>query len=525
MRPLVGGALLALVAGALFLSGLGAYPLLDPDEARHAEVAREMAAGHGVRALLLPTLELRPYREKPPGFYWLVTLAYGALGVSEAAARLPSAVAALLTVLVVYGWAVPRFGVPGALAAAAVLATSVGWVGLARFVNVDMTLTACVAIGVLAGLAWLERPDGRGAPLVPWIAAGLGTLVKGPIALVLTLGPLALAWALARPRPRPGLGRLVAGLAITAAIAAALWVPVGLLDASYVLHFAGTNVARLGAEAPHASPLWYYAVWLPALLLPWTLFVPAALARAARDARGRALLAWALFVPAVLTLARGKLATYALSALVPLALLIGPPLADAAVAEDDTRPTRSLRIAGWLGSAVLAAGAVGIVVAARFFPIGPARTLVAAAALAVAAGVLAWTTARRRAGLVPAAALATLLVLYPALVHLVAPAVARVQSDRDAAALIADAGAAPVLAFSALAPSLVFYLRTPLIWTEDTNLVRDLFARDEPVFLMTGRRHFARIEALLGERAHVWHTTRRRRLYANRPPPADGGPG
>jgi 4-amino-4-deoxy-L-arabinose transferase-like glycosyltransferase len=521
MRPLAGAALLAVVAAVLFFTGLGAYPLLDPDEGRHAEVAREMSAGDGVRALFLPTLELRPYREKPAGFYWLVTLAYGALGVSEAAARLPSAVAAFVTVLAVYAWALPRHGPYGALGAALVLATSVGWIGLARFVNVDMTLTACVAIGVLAGLAWLERPDGRRMPLVPWVAAGLGTLVKGPIALVLTLGPLALAWALARPRPRIGAARLLLGILTATAIAAALFVPVALLDPSYVRHFAGTNVARFGPDAPHASPVWYYAAWLPALLLPWTLFAPVVLARAIRGPTDRALVAWAVFVPAVMTLASGKLATYVLSALVPLALLIGPPLARAAVGDADGSE-RALRIAGWLGSASLAAGAVGVLVAARFFPIGAPGAAVLAATMAVAAAALAWTT-RRRAGLVPAAALVAMLVLYPALVHLVAPAVARVQSDRDAAALIAAVGPAQVLAYSALAPSLVFYLRTPVTWTEDTNLVRDLFARDEPVFLVTGRRHFARIESLLGERAHVWHETRRRRLYGNRPPPVDGG--
>ena len=524
MNRLAGGALLVLVAGTTFLTGLGWYPLLDPDEARHAEVAREMAAGHGVRALLLPTLELQPYREKPAGFYWLAALAYGALGVTEAAARLPSALAALATVLAVYWWAAPRYGVPGALGSALVLATSAGWYGLARFVNVDMTLTACIALGVLSGLAWLEHPEGRRAPLAPWIAAGLGTIIKGPIALVLVLGPLALAWAIGRPRPRVRDLRLASGLATSLAIAALLYVPVAILDESYVRHFAGTNVARLGAGAPHASPAWYYFAWLPALLLPWTLFAPAAAAGAARDPRSRVLLAWALFVPVVLTLAHGKLATYALSALVPLALLIGPPLAGAAIGAADLAGERALRIAGWLASGVLAAGGVGIVVAAQYFPIGTAAATFVTAMMLVAAAALAWTTLRRRAGLVPAVALATVLVLYPALVHVVAPAVACVQSDRDAAALITAAGSAPVLAFSARAPSLVFYLRAPVVWTEDARLVRDLFARDEPVFLVTGRRHFARIEELLGQRAHVWHATRRRRLYANRPAPADGGP-
>jgi 4-amino-4-deoxy-L-arabinose transferase-like glycosyltransferase len=524
MNRLGGAALLLLVAGATFLSGLGAYPLLDPDEARHAEVAREMAAGHGARALFLPTLELEPYREKPAGFYWLATLAYAALGVGEAAARLPSAIAALVTVLAVYWWAAPRYGIAGALGAALVLATTAGWYGLARFANVDMTLTACVALGVLSGLAWLEAPEGRRAPLAPWIAAGLGTIVKGPIALVLVLGPLALAWAIGRARPPLRDLRLPSGLATSLAIAALLYVPVAILDQSYVRHFAGTNVARLGAGAPHASPVWYYFAWLPALLLPWTLFAPAALPGAARDPRSRVLVGWALFVPVVLTLARGKLATYALSALVPLALLIGPPLAQAAVQSADATSPRALRMAGWLASVTLAAGGVGVVVAARYFPIGAAGTALTAAMMLLGAAVLAWTMLRRRAGLVPPVALVMLLALYPALVHVVAPAVARVQSDRDAAALIAAAGAAPVLAFSALAPSLVFYLRAPVVWTEDTRLVRDLFARDEPVFLVTGRRHFARIEELLGERAHVWHATRRRRLYANRPAPADGGP-
>ena len=95
-RAVGGAALLALVAGALFFQDLGRYPLLDPDEARHAEVAREMAAGHGLRRLFLPTLDLEPYREKPAGYYWLVALAYGALGVGEAAARAVSALSAAL---------------------------------------------------------------------------------------------------------------------------------------------------------------------------------------------------------------------------------------------------------------------------------------------------------------------------------------------------------------------------------------------------------------------------------------------
>src|SRR5882724_1435616 len=481
-RAVGGAALLALVAGGLFLQGLGRYPLLDPDEARHAEVAREMAAGHGLRRLFLTTLDLEPYPEKPAGYYWLVALAYGALGVGEAAARAVSALAALVAVLSLYAYALPRWGLPAALGAGAVAATSAGWFGPARYGNLDMTLTACVTVGVLGGLSWLERPAPRRAPLVPYVAAGLGLLVKGPLAVLLVAGPLALAALIQRPRPRVaelGLGR---GTLAVVALGALLYVPVGLLDASYLSAFAATHMRRLGSKSPHAGPIHYYLLWLPALLLPWTLFAPGPLRRAARDPARRPLLLWAVFVPAVLTLARGKLATYALSALAPLALLAGA------------------------GAALFAArGHLALSV----------RVLLAAAALGWAVGLLL-ALRRERVDLVPAAVLGAVLTLYPLGVRGVAPAVAALHSDREAARLIAGAGAAPVVAFGIHDPSLTFYLRAPVIHTEDTRLVRDLFAGDGLAFLVTGRRHFAQMEQLLGAQAHLWLETPRRRLYANR---------
>src|SRR5204863_2301579 len=103
-RAIAGGLLVAAVAGALFSQDLGRYPLWDPDEARHAEVAREMAVAHGWRRLLLPTFELQPYPENPPGHYCLVSLAYAGLGVGARAARAPSAAAAWLLVMALYAW-------------------------------------------------------------------------------------------------------------------------------------------------------------------------------------------------------------------------------------------------------------------------------------------------------------------------------------------------------------------------------------------------------------------------------------
>src|SRR5438094_26926 len=384
-RAIAGGVLLALVAGGLFFQDLGRYPLWDPDEARHAEIAREMAAAHGWRRLVLPTLELAPYREKPPGHYWLVSLAYTALGVDAGAARTPSAVAAWLLVMTLYAWTLPRAGVAGALGAGLVAATSAGWLGLARYANLDMTFTACVTLGVLAGLAWLERPPPRRPPFVPYVAAAAGTLVKGPLAVLLVAGPLGLAALTRRPRPT--------------------WRELGF--------------------------------------------------------------------------ARGIAA----------------------------------------GGAIVALAAAAAAVAARSYPV-PAlgRAAFATAALAWALALAASVLTGNRQHAVPLALLGAVVTLHPVFVRFAAPAVSALHSDHAMAQVLAQAGPAPVIAFGSQAPSLVFYLGTPVVHTEDPRLVRDLFEADAAAFVVTGRRHVAELEALLGPRGRLWYATPRRRLYANQPP-------
>jgi 4-amino-4-deoxy-L-arabinose transferase-like glycosyltransferase len=517
-----GGAAAVVAAGALlFCLGLGRYALWDPDEARHAEVAREMARGHGLRALVLPTLEFEPYREKPAPFYWLLGLAFAVGGVDEAAARGVSAVAALAGLLAVYAWARRRWDVETAVAAALVLATTGGWFTLARFVNLDMALTAIVVAGVLAGLAWLERPPPRRAPVAPWLATAAATLVKGPIGAALIAGPLALALAVHRPRPAWRELGLVRGTLGVLAVVAAYWTLVAAFDPQYAGRFLTTNLRRFGVgeRSPHAEPVWYYVAWLPALFLPWSLFAAGPLVRAARDPVRRPLVLWAAFVPALLTLARGKVATYALSALAPLALIVGPELWRT-VRDGAAEDPRALGVGGAVAVAALGAAAAAPFVARGRLPVPLAgAALIAALALGWAAA-LVQALRRGRVDVVPAAVLGAALTLYPAAAWFVMPAVSAVHSDREAARLVARGEPGPVVAFAARAPSLVFYLGAGVLRTEDLDLVADLFARDEPVYLVAGHRHFARIEDRLGAHAYLWHATPRRRLWANRPPPA-----
>src|SRR6059036_132860 len=83
----------------LYFHRLGALPLQDPDEPVYGQVAKEMAAGEG---WLTPHYNGRPWFDKPPLFYWLSAASVRALGPTEFACRLPSALLAVALVFLVY---------------------------------------------------------------------------------------------------------------------------------------------------------------------------------------------------------------------------------------------------------------------------------------------------------------------------------------------------------------------------------------------------------------------------------------
>ena len=82
------------LAGAIFFFHLGSYGLWEPDEARYAEIAREMLASGN---FIVPHLNYVPYIEKPPLLYWLEAMWMALMGVNELAARMTPALAALMS--------------------------------------------------------------------------------------------------------------------------------------------------------------------------------------------------------------------------------------------------------------------------------------------------------------------------------------------------------------------------------------------------------------------------------------------
>ena len=165
----------------LFFYRLGAPGLMDPDEGRYAEIAREFFV---LRDWLIPHLNLLPYLEKPPLVYWLTALSFKALGYTETAARLPSAVSALAGVFLAYGLGRALWGPGPGVLGALVLASAAGYVALGRILTLDMTFALWLNLGIGLGYLALSRGQAR---LWPWayLALALAVLTKGPVALVL----------------------------------------------------------------------------------------------------------------------------------------------------------------------------------------------------------------------------------------------------------------------------------------------------------------------------------------------------
>ena len=95
---------LLLAALLLFTINLGSLPLRDWDEGTVAQVAREIWQGKNSDwSWLFPTLNGKPYLNKPPLIHDLIAFCYSLGGVNEWTTRLPGAILTATSVPLLYG--------------------------------------------------------------------------------------------------------------------------------------------------------------------------------------------------------------------------------------------------------------------------------------------------------------------------------------------------------------------------------------------------------------------------------------
>ncbi len=463
-------AIVLIAAVAVLAFNLGGYPLIEPDEGRNAEVAREMAETNNY---VLPHLNGLPYLDKPVVFFAATAAVLEVLGPNEFAARLAPFLFGLATALLVGWFAAQRIDAEAGWVAAMATLTAPLMVGLSRTVIMD-TATSFFVVLALIGFFQavdirahhLERHSG-GPPwlrwtLLAWCAMALGVLTKGPVALAVPLlvaAPYAI-WRRASRAVWHPLG-LVALVGLVAP-----WVWAVSQEIPNFLHYVVVTEtwARMTSdELKRTEPIWFFLPVILAGTFPWWILAAAGAKSRARDPRlqrdpARVYLWLWLVVPLVFfSLSRGKQEQYVLPLVPAVALLVATAWSE--------RP-RGLRVAavcwGILGLIMVGAAVYGLPgLDSDRVPVDLAvRSAAGIGIVALVGGLLAWFSApvRRRLAVV---GLSVPLVGIPVGAAPVLEAVAESRSARGLARAVEPhiGPETDLLWVEAYAAGLSFYLR------------------------------------------------------------------
>ncbi len=345
-------ALLLLAFVLAYLLPLGFHGLWIPDETRYAQISQEML--HSGNWIAPHFMGLR-YFEKPAAGYWLIALGQQVFGENLFGVRVVSALASGLSVLLAYLLAGKIWNDPRKQFASALLLMSFGFVaGQAGYANLDPQFTLWTNLTLVA--FWYAVHSVGRARLAAWtvvgVACGMGFMTKGFLAWALPV-VIALPYMLWQRR----LAELFRFGPLAVVIAIALCLPWALAihqqEPDYWRYFFWHEHIRrfAGDNAQHAQPWWFYLPLLVAACVPWALLLPVTLKQAWQQKSrpdSTFLLLWLLLPLAFLSLSRGKLPTYILPCLLPLALL----MANTLVERLDQGHSTALRANGILNATV-----------------------------------------------------------------------------------------------------------------------------------------------------------------------------
>ncbi len=317
-------------------SGLGALGLAGPDEPRYAAIARAMAETHD---WITPRLWGTPWFEKPVLYYWAAGVAMRIFGVSEFAARLPSALSALLAVVAVAWAALRSYGVRAACYSVVLLPTSVAMIGFARAASPDMLFAGLLTAAMAVASEMLQRRQpGTFLRVAFGFFLGAAVLAKGPAAVILAGGATLLWAAISRQWRAPF--RFLHPLIIVAFCATALpwYILCAMRNPDFLRVFIWQhNFERyLTPVFEHRQPFWFFGEILILAVAPWTPVLAAETIEGWRFARrsewrsspGVFFLGWGLFPVLFFSLSQSKLPGYILPAIPPFFALLGRRVAD-----------------------------------------------------------------------------------------------------------------------------------------------------------------------------------------------------
>jgi len=468
------------IGASTLLAGLGSSRLLDRDEPRNARCTIEMLEAND---WVVPRFNNQLRTHKPILLYWAQMASYRLAGMNSWGARLPSAIAALVTVLLLGLWTRAIAGSSIGFWSAAVLATSLLFVMAGRAATPDALLILFATVGLLCmAMAMMHQREGSNRSVWFWLAYaswGMAMLAKGPVGLILPLA-VALTWDWIErirhnlPIDRFGVSgshhasalqwarlawddgwstlrkaRLPSGLLIALAVAAPWYLWVGYrtegrwLSGFFLEHNLGRAVTAMEG---HRGGLWFYPATLLAGIFPWSLFLlPIGWSvvwgwkdRSRTGSMVRLGTVWLLLYGAAFSMAATKLPSYLTPAYPGVACIVG-----VAMARWSRGEWQAPRWLDPVAVAMLSLAGIAISAAAAYALVMQGwRDLAPYAAWGLvfpAAGLAGWAMTRNRSGrsplasasLIPASTLVAASIWMAAIPMLLLPQLDRRRSHLD----------------------------------------------------------------------------------------------
>ncbi len=261
----------------VILPGLSGLPVIDRDEARFAQASVQMAESND---LLNIRFQDEARNKKPAAAYWAQTAMIKIFSRDGDrriwAQRLPSLLAALISILALYWGGSKMVGRDAAFVAAALLSVSTIFVFEGHIAKTDALLCASTTV-MFACLGRLRLGrTGRREVWGFWIALGFSIMIKGPIGPLLAITCLASLWLWDRhltwARPLLNWGAI--------AIFLLIWLPWGIAmysvtDGAFYAESLGKDFGGkvTSGQEGHGAPPGSHSMAIWATLWPASLFL------------------------------------------------------------------------------------------------------------------------------------------------------------------------------------------------------------------------------------------------------------
>ena len=326
--------LLCMVLGFVlfYWVGLSNHYLLQPDEARYSEIAREMFVSGN---FVTPLLNHMVFFDKPAMYYWLTAFAMKLFGVTEFAARFFPAVFGIVGIIATYFFTRFIANKRTAFIAAVVLGTAPLFWGAAHYSNMDLLVAIFVTISLYAFWVGIHLNHKKMSSLFLYTSyafSAIAILTKGLLGFVFPCMVIGL-WILCCNQWRVILKmRLITGLILIAVIIFPWFYLVQKQNPEFFHYFFVIQQWQryLTQNFNSQHGLWFYPTFIILGLMPWGIFIFNSICQTLKDIWHKTenaklyafLLIWFFSILIFFSIPSSKLVGYILPVLPPMAILL-----------------------------------------------------------------------------------------------------------------------------------------------------------------------------------------------------------